>query len=54
MCCSPPYVKTIASKIGLTISFEKTEIISLKPMLTKEIAINYRTVKLVAQFKYYT
>lgn len=40
------------AKIGLNISFGKTEIMSLKQIHTKEIAINDKTVKLVTQFKF--
>lgn len=45
-------LQNIASKIGLKISFEKTEIMTQKPTSLREININGNKIKIVTQFKY--
>ena len=45
-------LQNIAQKIGLQISFEKTEIMVADPLVINHITINNRKIKIVKQFKY--
>ena len=45
-------LQNIAKKIGLQISFEKTEIMVTNPLVLNYIMINNRKMKIVKQFKY--
>lgn len=45
-------LQNIAQKIGLQISFEKTEIMVTNPLVINHITVNTRKVKIVRQFKY--
>lgn len=45
-------LQSIAKRIGLHISFEKTEIMAVNPLEIDHIIINNRKIKIVKQFKY--